>query len=292
MSDNTPGGSVPPNDRPDVGRPTPPPPPPAAPGGGYGPPAGGYPPPSGGYGTPPGGYPPAPGGFGQAPGSGGADVVMDGVKYGWKKFTENVGPFLIGGLIWFAGLALVLGLFYTLLIVGAALGSDSGSSAGLGLGFGVSTLVFVAIATLLGAFLQAAFYNASLKVAAGQKLEVNDFFKLPNLGQALGTAILVGIATGIGYFLFVLPGIAVMIFSIFAIVIALDRGVGPVDAIKASVELVRANLVPVLLLALAVYILSSIGSFVCGVGILATFPIGTLAVVFVYRKLQHQNVAA
>jgi uncharacterized membrane protein len=216
---------------------------------------------------------------------------VDAVKYGWKKFTENVGPFLIAGVVCFLAVGLLIGLLYGILFGAAMLADGRGSDAGFGFGFGIGTILLIAIAALLAAFVQAAFINASLRIAAGQKLDVGDFFRLPNVSAALGTSIIVGLATGIGYALFWLPGVVIAVFTMFAIVFALDRGLGPVDAIKASIDLVKNNVVPALLLALAVYILSAIGSAICGIGILATVPIGVLAVVYVYRKLQNQQVA-
>lgn len=291
MSDNTPSGVPPqPNEPAGPAQPTPPPVPPTPPAGGYAappPPPGGYappPPPPGGYAAPP------PGGYAApAPSSGGADLVMDGVKYGWKKFTQNVGPFIAGGAIWLIGFGIIAGILYGVLIVGTIAAGDSGASQ---VGFSFGWALMVGIIALLAVFIQAAFLNAALRVAAGQVLTVNDFFKLPNMGAALGTAIIVGIASAIGYALFTLPGIAITIFTMFAIVIALDKGLGPVDAIKASIDMVKNNFVPVLLLALAVYVISAIGGAICGIGLLAAYPIAYLAVVYVYRKLQFQNVAA
>src|SRR5699024_11095679 len=71
---------------------TPPPPPP--PGGGYTPPSGGQ---YGGQTPPP--PPPQGGGGSDSPG-------VNAFKRGWELFTKNVGPFLIGMLLW--GLAFVL----------------------------------------------------------------------------------------------------------------------------------------------------------------------------------------
>ena len=72
-----------------------PPPPPGGFGGPPPPPPGGTPPPPGGFGGPPGGFTPPP----TQPYGGGGEVprleVGAAIGYGWKKFTENVGPFII-----------------------------------------------------------------------------------------------------------------------------------------------------------------------------------------------------
>lgn len=306
MSENTPGGSVPPQNEPPVPPPpatTPPPaaptPPPSAPVPPPAPPAGyGAPPPPAGYGPPPAGYaaPPPPAGYGPPPPTGGpntTDDVIESVKYGWKKFTENVGPFVLGGLAWFIGLSIVIGIAYGILIASAIAGSDSSGNLGVagGIGFGFGTFLFVAVVVLAAVLVQAAYLNVALRVSAGQPIQVADFFRLPNLGKVIPTALLVGLATGIGYALFVIPGIIVAFFATFAIAFALDRGLGAVDAIKASVDLVKNNVVPVILLVLAVYVVNAIGGALCGVGVLASYPVAYVAVAFMYRRLQNQPVA-
>jgi uncharacterized membrane protein len=286
------------------------PPPP----GGYPPPPGGYAPPPGGYAPPPpapgayppppqGGYPPppayaqpaygAPGAYAGPPSSG--DIVMDGVKYGWKKFTENVAAFLVGGLIWFVAMGILIGIAYAIVIAGVAASAQvdefgNVTSVGGGLGF-VGFFLMLGIVMLLSVLVQAAFLNASLRAAAGARVEIGDFFRFPNFGKVFLTALLVGLATGVGFMLFFIPGLIVAFFFSFAIIFALDRGLAPVDAIKASIDLVKNNVVTVLLLFLAVYVLNAIGSAVCGIGVLATYPIAYVATVYVYRRIQNQAVA-
>jgi uncharacterized membrane protein len=278
---------------PQAGYPPPPqagyPPPPQA---GYPPPpqAGYPPPPQAGYPQP--GYPPAPGYAG--PPSGG-DIVMDGVRYGWKKFTENVGPFIIGGLVWFVGLGILVGIAYAIVLAGVATTAQvdefgNVTSVGGGLGF-IGFFLMLGIVMLLSVLVQAAFLNASLRAAAGARVEIGDFFRFPNFGKVFLTALLVGLATGVGFMLFFIPGLIVAFFFSFAIIFALDRGLAPVDAIKASIDLVKNNVVTVLLLFLAVYVLNAIGSAVCGIGVLATYPIAYVATVYVYRRIQNQAVA-
>lgn len=321
MTQNPPGGTwPPPSEPPAVPGPgsaaTPPPPPPPPPGGYTPPPAapsgpgappllppGAYAPPlAGGYSAPPvPGYvaPPPPGGYAPPPQAGygpppsDTDAVMDGVKYGWQKFTENVSTFLLGGLAWFIALGILIAISWGIFMGSVLGGTDaSGSFSALGgIGFGIGTFLFVAVVAVGAVLVQAAYFNVALRLAAGQPIQVGDFFKLPNVGNAILTALLVGLATGIGYSLLVIPGIIVAFFSTFAIAFALDRGLGAVDAIKESVALVKNNIVPVLLLVLAVYVVNAIGSAICGVGILASYPVAYVAVVYVYRRLQHQPVA-
>ena len=320
MSENIPGGSVPPQNEPPAPPPvpptppTPPTPPPAAP---VPPPAAPVPPaapptppvppaappaapPPGGYAPPPPGYaapPPPAAGYGYAPAPSGTDIVMDGVKYGWKKFTENVGPWIIGGLVWLFGLGIIASILWFAVFAAAfgtsnyTIGADGTVSAvGGGLGFfGFS--IFFGVVMLLAVLVQAAFLNAALHVSAGNALQVGDFFKFPNFGKVFTTALLVGLAEGVGFALCYIPGLIVMFFFSFAIIFALDRGLGAVDSIKASIDLVKNNVGTVLLTLLGVWIVTAIGSAICGIGIIAAYPIAYVLLVYVYRRIQNQEVA-
>jgi len=314
MSENIPGGSVPPQNEPPAPPPvpptppTPPTPPPAAP---VPPPAAPVPPaappvppaappvapPPGGYAPPPPGYaapPPPAAGYGYAPQPSGTDIVMDGVKYGWKKFTENVGPWIIGSLIWGFGYVAVVSILYFAVfaaIISTAevdtYGNLTAVSGGLGV---IGWLLFFGVVILLGVLVVAAFYNAALVSSSGRELQVGDFFRFPNFGKVFGTALLVGLATGVGTMLCVIPGLIVAFFLAFSVLIALDRGLGAVDAIKASIDLVKNNVATVLLLWVAIAVLGAIGGAVF-IGSLVTMPISVVAAVYVYRRIQNQPVA-
>lgn len=316
MSENIPGGSVPPQNEPPAPPPvpptppTPPTPPPAAPvpppaapvppaAPPVAPPPGGYAPPPPGYAAPPPpGYaapPPPAGGYGYAPAPSSFDVVMDGVKYGWKKFTENVGPWIIGALIWVFGYGIVSWLLY--LVMFAAFASNAqvdtyGNITSISTGLGwLGSLVFTGVIVLLAVLVQVAFLNAALTVTSGRSLTVGDFFRFPNFGRVFGTAILVGLTVGVGYVLCIIPGLIAAFFLAFAVLISMDRGLGAVDSMKASIDLVKNNAVTVLLVAVAVGILNAIGSAVCGIGVLVTLPVAVVGAVYVYRRIQNQPVA-
>ena len=61
--------------------------------------------------------------------------------------------------------------------------------------------------------------------------------------------------------------------------------------LKASFTLVNRNLGTVVVLFLAVYAANLIGSALCGVGQLVSFPLGLLATTYLYRRLQDEPVA-
>lgn len=291
-------------------------PPPPAPG--YGPPAGGYPPPpaAGGYGQPQDPYgqqPPAQQPYGQQPygaqqqpyaqqpygqpagyGAPSGAGVGEAFTWGWTKFTQNVGPIVLAVLAYLAVIFAVSLIAFAIFAGGAAASTDAYGNlrpgGGFALGFG--TLVVLAIYVLLAAFMQAGVTRASLDVANGRRLEFASFFRFDNLGAVVVAVLLVGLGTAVGTLLFVLPGLVFAFFAQFTLFFVLDKGLGAVDALKASFVLVNRNLGTVVLLFLAVYAANLVGAAVCGIGQLVTYPLGLLATTYIYRRLQNEPVAA
>jgi uncharacterized membrane protein len=259
----------------------------------YGQPApGAYPPPPV-YGQPaPGAYPPPPV---YAPPSGfGQPEIGPAFSWGWAKFTQNVAPFMLAALIYSAVIAAVAVVFYVVIFAiavgSSSSGSDSISTAG-GIGMSFAYLVFFAALMLLSYFLQAGMINGSLHVAAGERVELGTFFKFRNIGGVIVASLVIGLATGIGFVLCVLPGIAFAIFAQFALFFVIDKGQGVMDAIRSSFALVKANFGVAILLYLVAALISSIGSSLCGVGLLVGLPLTMLITTYMYKTLQREPIA-
>ncbi|GEL96190.1 hypothetical protein [Cellulomonas composti] len=277
--DPTPASAVPPE-----------PAPPAAPG--Y-PPAGSYP--------PPGDYPPPgahPAGAYEQPGGSGVDV-MAAFTWGWKKFTENAGPIVLAVLGYVVGLGVIIGIWYAIMaavLLGASddLTIDANGNIHGGGPSMFATLFFVAlmalVVTLLVSVFQAGFIQGALRISQGEKLTVDAFFKFKNLSAVILASLLVGVLAAIGYALCYLPGIVFMFFAMFTMYYVVDRGLGAVDALKASFQLVSKNAVTVLLLFLGIAVVTFVGGLVCFVGTLVALPLALLAQTYVYRRLNNEPV--
>lgn len=57
----------------------------------------------------------------------------------------------------------------------------------------------------------------------------------------IGLALLAGLAIGIGFLFFVIPGLILAFFLTFSAYILVDKKLGVIDSMKASFELVKAN---------------------------------------------------
>lgn len=220
--------------------------------------------------------------------------VGDAFTWGWTKFTQNVGPFLLGVLAYLAVIVVVSVVLFSVLVGGTVASVDPATQelrGGTGFGLVLGYLVVVAVIALLSVFMQAGVIRATLEVADGRRVEVGTFLRFDDLGKVVVAALLVGLGTAVGTLLFVIPGLVFAFLAQFTLFFVIDRRTAPVDAIRASFTMVTRNLGPVLLLFLAVYAANLVGSALCGIGQLVSFPVGLLATTWLYRRLQDAPVA-
>ncbi len=241
------------------------------------PPEGGYPPP------PPGGYPPAPGGYGGAPYS-----ASDAIAYGWRKFKDNAGVMIAATLIVLVG-TIVLGVISEVVAPSPALFTSDGFE--FEAGAMAASLVAQTITGTIGYILYAMMIKGALDVADGGKFDIGRAFGALNVAKVLVAGLLVSLATTIGTLLCVLPGLAFSIFAFFTLFFVVDKGTDPIESIGASFTLVGRNLGDGLLTGLLAILVIVAGALLCLVGLLAAFPIVTLAGAYAFRRFQGQPVA-
>jgi uncharacterized membrane protein len=298
-----PGGYPPPPPPPPPGGYPPPPPPP--PPGGYPPPP--PPPPPGGYPPPPppprppGGYPPAGGpGYGAA-GTAQAYNVGDAFSWAWSKFSKNAAPLIVATLVYMVILGAVYGIAYGIAIALAPAPESTYTSTGNGVsysysaGFGAASIAVLVVGYIallvVGGVAVSAFTSAVLQIADGREMTIGDFFKPRNVGNVIVATLIVGVLTGIGYALCVIPGVIVGFLLMFTVVALLDRNISATDAIRASFQVTKDNFGPAILAYLIIIVLVAIGAAVCGLGLLVTGPLEILFTVYTWRILSGGQVA-
>lgn len=249
------------------------------------PPPGAYPPPSGAYPPPPGSYPQGAGGYGAQPGyTGPAFAVGEAISYGWRKVTSNLGPWILVALIFLAvnvAWSWITGGFdqfqdqYDF--------TDTNFAAVSGITF--TSILLSIVGTVIGYLITAFFTRGALDEVDGRRPDVAAFFRIGNIVNVLLAALIVGILTGVGLFLCILPGLAVLLFSVFVYYVALDQGVDAITAVRTSFSLVAKNFGQVFLLMLALFGINILGAIPCGLGLFVTLPLSYVAVGFAYRRL-------
>ncbi|MEV7972228.1 hypothetical protein [Cellulomonas sp. NPDC089187] len=234
----------------------------------------------------------ATGGY-QAPVSAGS-AIGDGFSWAWNKFTRNAGP-LIGGLAVYGAALVVLSLILFGLIIGGTVaatdqyGNLRPGAAGAAL---TGWLFFIALVLLFSVFVQAAVVRVTTEIMQTGRTTFASFFRIERFGTVLLAALLVGIGTSIGSLLFYVGAIVFGFFAQFTLFYVIDKGLGAIDAIKASFQLAARNFGTAALLYLVVLVAGSIGGALCGIGALVTTPLAMLISGFVFRRLHGEAVAA
>lgn len=156
----------------------------------------------------------------------------------------------------------------------------------------IVVLLLTGIGALAGFAAQYGLVRASLLTANGEKPTVGRAWDLKDFGPFLIAAILEGVIVTIGFILCFLPGLAALVLLWFTPFFVIDKGLPPIDALKASVDLVTKNLGGIILFLIVSVAIYALGAALCGIGLLVAGPVVLLATAFVYRRLAGTPVVA
>ncbi|WP_405493473.1 hypothetical protein [Nocardia sp. NBC_00511] len=194
--------------------------------------------------------------------------VGGALTYGWDRFRLNPMPWagmvLIGLIAW---------LVVTLLVNIVDPQSLS------------AVIMLFAVASLVVWLLQAAMIRGALYETDGTPPDFPAFFGFVNAGNVLITALIVFVACFIASIACVFPAVIVGVLCMFALHFVIDQDQNPLTAIKSSAQLVIANALHISLLALAVLLITAIGTLLCGLGLLVAGPVSAIATTYAYRTL-------
>lgn len=163
-----------------------------------------------------------------------------------------------------------------------------------GLGFFGTMLIWAVTFGLFFIYAQvvgAGIIRGCLGITDGRPFKAGEVFKFDRLGPVLVTSIIVGVGVMIGTVLCYLPGIVIGFVCSYALYFVVDKNLAPMDAIKASFDLVKNNLGTTLIWYIVGGLIGGAGAIVCGVGILFTLPIMLIGTAYTYKKLTGQPVA-
>ena len=261
-----------------------------------------------GWGTPPPPPPPGqPAGWAAAPppppagaAGPGAYNAPEAIGCGWNKFKANPGPLLIGtlilmvvaGAVSFAANLIATGLFVS--DPSTVVNSNGTISINGGSGFFARVLVSMVISLVVGLIAQlilAGLVKGALDTVDGKPVSIGGMFLGWDKGAVLVAAVIVSVATAIGTLLCYLPGLVVGFLTSYTMFFVVDRAMAPVDAVKASISFVVANLSNTLVYYLLGVLVVIAGAILCGVGLLAAVPIVILGAAYTFRRLHGQPVA-
>lgn len=199
--------------------------------------------------------------------------VGDCIRFGWATFKKR--PWMLIG-----GFALA---FIVSAVVSALL--DPGENAPLTL----TTFVMGLGSFVIGLFIELGLLTFAVRAHDSvETVEIRSLWNPAPFWRYLASQLMVGIAVIIGLILLIVPGVILALGFLFSAYLVIDKGRGPIEAIKESWRITKGHKWQLFLLVLAVAGINVIGFLLLLVGLIVTIPVTMLAVVHAYRTLEHR----
>ncbi|MBA2955695.1 hypothetical protein GON03_15265 [Nocardioides sp. MAH-18] len=233
------------------------------------------------------------------PAGGQAWSLGEALSYGWKKFQENASQILLAVVVLFV-VALVTGFiawaFQALMTTDP---TCTVTSEGFDCDEGSGTLWRMIVGGIAAAFqyfvmlvVGAGILRGALGITDGRPFQTAEIFKTDQIGGIIVASLVVGLATGIGYVLFILPGVVIAFLTSYTLLFVIDQNLPPIDAIRASFDLTTKHLGNTVVWYVVGGLVAIAGAIACGVGLLVTIPLVIIGTAYTYKVLTAQPVAA
>jgi uncharacterized membrane protein len=202
--------------------------------------------------------------------------VKECLSFGWKTFKRRPWIFVQVGLVLFAfGAALN--------IVNSALDASSTSPALLSIAsliFGIASLYLSIVINNMGALRFALKAHDDVEAAS-----LRDLWAPHPFWKYVATMLLVSAIVIVGFILLIVPGIILSLVLGLSLYLVMDKGLGPLEAIKESARITRGSRVKLFLLTLAIIGINILGLLALVVGLFVSVSISIMAMVHAYRVL-------
>jgi uncharacterized membrane protein len=143
--------------------------------------------------------------------------------------------------------------------------------------------------------------RAALAILDGGRPSVDQLVSTKDIGPYIIASLLVAVIVTVGLLLCVVPGLIAGFLLQFYGYAIIDRKTdsvttapqsSPTGAIRASFEVVAANIGPLILLAVLCFLLNVAGALLCGVGLLVSLPVTSIAIAYAWRYFSGGRIAA
>jgi len=202
--------------------------------------------------------------------------ISEVVKFGWKKMKDNLGFFIV--LLLVAWVVQAVPQFIGEYLVERQI---------------IIGIIVYLIAFVLNIVVAMGLIKVSLRFSANKKGTFGDLFScFPLFFKYLFGSILFALITIAGTILLIFPGVIWGIkFGLFPYFIV-DKGLGPIKALKASAKTTMGAKWDLLGFGFIIFIINLLGVLCLLIGIFATIPTTMVATALVYRRLLSQTKKA
>jgi hypothetical protein len=217
--------------------------------------------------------PPSGGGYGGGVPPRAPEISFDAISQAWTVFQSGMGTYIGATVV----LLLVSGVFQGLQTALTPRGPNGVQE------FSAIALLVGLIGGIINQFLGAGFLRMAINhlktgnVDFGQMLSVGDVFL-----NVFLASILVGLATVLGFCACIVPGLLLSGLFMFVNPLIVDQRMGAIDAMGTSFNTLKPQMA--MLFVIVVGLVVFVGICACGVGLLATIPLGVLSVAITYNN--------
>lgn len=194
------------------------------------------------------------------------------VRFGWETFKKRP---------WF-----FIGVYATIAVVGSGF-NYSGDGSALGWPMTLALIIAGVVLAVLQMVLRMG--ETRLLLNAEHNVDSAIFYDLLTrrpFWKYVGANVLYGCIVMIGFILLIVPGVMWSIKYMFVRFLVIERGMGPIDALRESARMTEGHMWELFWLALRLIGINILG-FVClFVGLLVSVPVSQLATVRAYRTLE------
>lgn len=210
--------------------------------------------------------------------------IKDALSKGWNTFKSRPWLFVQVGVLLFL-INLAINLLQTVFEEGSRMGGDQIAF----LAVVLSTLLGIAASFLISMGETSFFLRAHDAVS---EASVRDLWHPHGFLRFAGASLVAGLAIVVGFILLIVPGIILSILFMFVGYLVIDRGLGPIEALKESARMTKGHRMELFLFGLALIGINLVGVLALIVGLLVTIPVSFLATVHLYKKLSGEGVPA
>ncbi len=115
-------------------------------------------------------------------------------------------------------------------------------------------------------------YRAAIKQARGEEIEISDLFSGVGLYvKVLVAMLIIGFLEYVGTMMCFFPAFIVRGMTFLTIPLIVDKGMEPLDALKASFEATKSDWLMWTLVGFVIPLLAALGIFACGVGFIFSY---------------------
>lgn len=203
--------------------------------------------------------------------------VSDALRFGWEGFKAN-----------YVAVIVIVGVVIAIEVL-------LGSLASVVAGNAVLSFLMAVVGVTVGFVLALGLIRAALAIADGRKPTTEELLSTDGVWDYAVAALILSLAYAIAIaigavslllipvsFLLIIVGSFFVQFFGYAIA---DERVRSVDGITRSMEVVRANVAPIIVLWLAAVGLAILGVMLCFIGLLVTTPVTAIAYSYAWRTM-------